>query len=746
MASLSGYSISGIRTRTLLITIISMLSIGVLVAIYSFTKNNTDKSISSNSSIPSNISITPGAKSSQKYSELQQAANIIGTKNADAKGKTFIPTIINSANEQSGKAFQEQLSSLLKEKEGTKDYEKLSKQLAGLLAELNMQGQEINNLLRLLRELQNQGYDISDLERLLRSLTKDGYNTDELAKLLALLSKQGYAINDLENLLKRLLKEGYDPNLINKILEQLLKDRLKALEEAIRRLQEGGYNTKDPSYVAQVNDPDFSKLLSQLANQGYKIDALEDLLKQLMEKGYNIFNLSVLFNQLKKDGYKVDKFESLIDQGQKSGKKITDMTDLLNALSKKNEPEPKKENQNKSELTTLVNLDKQVNSNLSEAERKYAEIVKQQQEKALAAIEEQKNKERMLKTAEERKFNNQQSTINSETRRKDMEAIFANMNTVADNLTSALNKTPEQSFVQGELKDEAKMNQLLQNIQPQVRFDQNKALDNKDQIIKAGTILFAVLETSVNSDEPGPILARIVQKPLLNASLLGSIQPANSQYAEGLVLNFATISIPDRIRSYSISAVAVDPNNSRVSIATDVDHHYLLRWGTIFAASFLQGYSKAISQSGTTIDTTISGATTNTVTKQSPLNGKQQFYQGLADVASTWGKGVSSFSNRPNTITIDTGTSLGILLTSDFTIPFSDKSPTDQEPPYNQQTIQNQQTDFNQNPEQSVQQPKFKDSTLENNNKSVTGQDLEQKKTSQSTRSDNNNKTNTGGN
>lgn len=645
-----------------------MLSIGVLVAIYSFSKNNNKKSISSTSSIPSNINITPGSKSSEKYTELQQVANLTGTKKAEAQGKTFIPTIINSANDQLGKSFEQQLSSLLKEKEGTEDYEKLSKQLAELLAQLNRQGQEIDNLLRLIRELQKQGYDISDLEKLLAMLRKQGYNDEELAKLLAMLKNQGYAINDLENLLKRLLQEGYNKDLISKILEDLLRDRLKALEDLLKKLQEAGLNTNNADYLKQIDDPDLSALLSQLANQGYKIDSLEELLKQLMKKGYNIFNLSILLNQLKKDGYKVETLQNVLKQGEKSGK-VKDLSDLFKTLSKKKDnPQPPKEK----------SPPNQIKPNLTEAESKYAEIVKQQQDKAMAAIQEQKNKETAFKAKEEKQYSNQQSTINSETRRKDMEALFANMNTVADSLSKSLNETPQQQFVEGEFKKDTKEVESVQSMNLQlVDSNNNKGVSKKDKIIKAGTILFAVLESAVNSDEPGPILARIVQPPLQNASLLGTIQPSGNQYAEGLVLNFTNISIPDRIRSYGISAVAIDPNTSRTSIATDVDHHYLLRWGTIFAASFLQGYSKAIAQSATTVSSSTNGATSTTTTQQSPLNPKQQVHQGLANVASTWGQGAATFTNRPNTITINTGTSLGILLTADFTVPSSDEAPTD---------------------------------------------------------------------
>lgn len=745
------HTISSTRTRTLLIIIAVMLFIAVWVAIYSFSKGSKEpKTASPTSGIPNNIYVTPGSKSSEKYVELQQAANVIGTKKADSQGKTFIPTIIGNKADDLSQGFNNQLADILKEKAANgPDNEKLSKQLASLLAELNSQGKEIDNLLKLIRELQSQGYDVSNLAALLKKLQANGYNTAELEKLLATLKNQGYAVEDLEKMLKRLLTEGYNPDLINKILEQLLKDRLKALEDSIKKLQNAGFETKDLAYLQkQLNNPALTKLLEQLANQGYKVDSLENLLKQLMDKGYNVFDMQIMLQQLQKDGYDVNKLQDLINQQKMAGVNINDLKSLIDALTKKNLAgqqslndllallqqkgadidqlkklladlqnagyskadlekllaELIKKNLNpddiynellkklntehhdspidaKTKLSNILNSHKSnQNSEISDADKKYADLIKKQQEKALA---EQKAK----RLAEEAQTMHQKSLINSEAKRKDMEAILANMSAQADTLAANATKIPPQSFVQGSESKESTSTSTAtnQNNIPEQPNIPSSLATNHDTILKAGTILFAVLETAVNSDEPGPILARIVQPPLQNTTILGSMQTSSNKYAEGILLSFSTANIPDRIRSYGISAIAIDPNTARTAIASDVDHHYLLRWGTIFAATFLQGYSKAVAQSGTTVQSSTNGAQTNSTTTQSPLSPKQQIYQGIGDMATAWGQGVSSFTTRPTTITINPGTSLGILLTSDFTIPSSDEIPTEKEPISKQQ-------------------------------------------------------------
>ncbi len=693
------HAISSTRTRTLLIIIGSMLFIGVWVAIYSFSKGSKgSKTISPTSGIPTNINVTPGSKTSEKYADLQKAANLKGTKQADAQGNTFIPTILGNKADDSSQSFNNKLADILKEKaSGPQDYERLSKQLAMLLAEFNKQGNNIDNLLRLIRELQNQGYNVEDLEALLSKLRGNGYNADELARLLALLKNQGYAINDLEALLRKLLAQGYDPDLINKMLEKLLKDRLKALEDALkdrlkaledalRKLQAGGYSTTNNTYVQQVNNPDFNKLLDQLANKGYNTKSLEDLLKELMNKGYNIFDMQILMQQLQKDGYDISQLQDLLDQLRKAGQDIKDLRSLLDALSKKNIPttiiqketsestgsskpaEPKDIN---SALSNIFNKNKDNTSTpISDAEHQYQDLVKKQQENALTA-------EKTKKLIEEKQVAYKKSLLNSEARKKDMESILANMSASADALAANANKIAPQSFVQGaELKP---TNESPFNATEKSNLASADLNNKKDTILKAGTVLFAILETAVNSDEPGPILARIVQPPLQNTTIIGSMQTSSNKYAEGLLLSFSTANIPDRIRTYGITAVAIDPDTARTAIASDVDHHYLLRWGTLFAATFLQGYSKAVAQSGTKVDTSSNGAQSVTTTTQSPLNPTQQVHQGLSEVATAWGQGISTFSSRPTTITIKAGTSIGLLLTADFTIPSSDEIPEEKE-------------------------------------------------------------------
>lgn len=181
-------------------------------------------------------------------------------------------------------------------------------------------------------------------------------------------------------------------------------------------------------------------------------------------------------------------------------------------------------------------------------------------------------------------------------------------------------------------------------------------------ISKAGDIHVAVLETGVNSDEPSPILAKIVSGPLKGTRLIGSINVTG----EKVILAFTTASIPRHPKSVGIQAVAIDANTSRTALATSVDNHYFLKYGVLLGATFLGGYADALTnnnkttivQNGQVIQVPNDGMTTKELTQQ----GLGSVGKELANQAKQ-----TSQALKP-TITVDSGTAMGILILSDFVI------------------------------------------------------------------------------
>ncbi len=183
-------------------------------------------------------------------------------------------------------------------------------------------------------------------------------------------------------------------------------------------------------------------------------------------------------------------------------------------------------------------------------------------------------------------------------------------------------------------------------------------------VIRAGDIMFAVLDTSINSDEPGPILATIVAGRFKGARLIGAFTlPSEGQK---LILNFNMMSVQGAPQATSITAVAIDPNTARTALSSRTDNHYLLRYGSLFASSFIEGFGNAFQSAGTTV--TIGGTASSDISIQQGVGRSvlENAVIGLADVGKQWGQQARQLMNRQPTVYVYSGTALGILFTRDI--------------------------------------------------------------------------------
>jgi intracellular multiplication protein IcmE len=190
---------------------------------------------------------------------------------------------------------------------------------------------------------------------------------------------------------------------------------------------------------------------------------------------------------------------------------------------------------------------------------------------------------------------------------------------------------------------------------------ERQALINAD-IYKAGTILFGVLETGINSDEVSPILATIVSGPLKGSKLVGAFNRVDKK----VVVQFNMMNVEKLSKSVSVNAVAIDPNTARTALASNVDNHYMLRYGTIFASSFMTGVAQAVQNSGSTV-TQVSGVGSTIVTPA--LSTAQSVLVGLGSVGTALSTDFAKFNNTPPTVIVKPGGSIGILLMADLEVP-----------------------------------------------------------------------------
>ncbi|STX28151.1 IcmE/DotG protein [Legionella beliardensis] len=200
---------------------------------------------------------------------------------------------------------------------------------------------------------------------------------------------------------------------------------------------------------------------------------------------------------------------------------------------------------------------------------------------------------------------------------------------------------------------------------PATLINSNSNAPPQKALIKTGDILFAVIDTSINSDEPGPILATVVSGRFKGAKLIGSFNLPNN--ADKMVISFNTMSVPGANKSTSINAYAIDMNTARTALSSRTDHHYLLRYGSLFASSFLEGFGNAFQSANTQVTIGGTGGGDN-VTIQNGIgrSALENAVIGLATVGKNWGQVAQQQFSTPTTVYVYSGTGIGVLFTQDL--------------------------------------------------------------------------------
>jgi len=304
-----------------------------------------------------------------------------------------------------------------------------------------------------------------------------------------------------------------------------------------------------------------------------------------------------------------------------------------------------------------------------------------EREEQEARLKEQRDRLDKVRIEKERKDELERQRRLAETEQKNydasVKATSAQMKSYTQGAYNEWSKSPVQAYVQGELASKpykpntgtgltTTQGKATQNSTNQTRVIGNRVvgtLTKPKAYIKAGTVLFAVLDTSVNSDEKGPILATIVSGKFQGGKVVGAFTHAD--YQESVIMQFSTMSLPKKAKSLSVQAVAIDPDTARTALASDVDHHYFLRYGSLFASSFIAGYGKAITNQGTTTTSPLTGTTTTTTPQ---LDNQEKFLAALGEVGTAWAGQLKPIFNTPYTVTVDQGTGLGLLFLSDVEI------------------------------------------------------------------------------
>lgn len=175
------------------------------------------------------------------------------------------------------------------------------------------------------------------------------------------------------------------------------------------------------------------------------------------------------------------------------------------------------------------------------------------------------------------------------------------------------------------------------------------------RVFDAGDISMAETDLEINTDIPGnTVRATIIAGPHRGGVLLGSYSAGK----ETAGLTFTTLKSPLYKDALQINAIAIDPSMSRIALTGGVDKHYLLRYGTMMATSFISGFADAVSRSNTTTTSSLVGTTTS----YGELDGKDQVAVALGKVGDNFANSFNDIVNMPTTITIPSKTQFGLMM------------------------------------------------------------------------------------
>lgn len=182
--------------------------------------------------------------------------------------------------------------------------------------------------------------------------------------------------------------------------------------------------------------------------------------------------------------------------------------------------------------------------------------------------------------------------------------------------------------------------------------------DSKEEIlsqVKIGDVFYAINQMAINSDAASPVVATIVMGPLKGAKVFGAFERNDTT----LVVAFNRLVLPDGGSTVNMTGFAVDPQTSSADVSSDVDTHFWSRWGSLLAASFLQGFGEAMTDKNesATVDT---GNTV--VTSRDGKSYKDVTLEAFGKVGENAATILMQNFNRPPTVYLNAGQPLGVLI------------------------------------------------------------------------------------
>lgn len=654
------------KTRTLIILIVGLLLVGLGVVYFLKGKSkSTQQAETKTASVP-DISTVPGGITSEKYQALQMEENKKKIAEAKKTGGSSVATIIGNKknnNERFGIEGLAQCAPPTTPEAQRAPIPELEESLIDrLIREIEAHPE---NALRILQE--NPGLARAIARRrpdlALRLMERD----PEIAKIFLRESTEIVKPFAEKNpaMFKKIVLS--DPLLAN----QLAKDHPEIFTKMI---------LEDPEFAKALveTNPDLVKML--MKNDPDFADAFgkkyPELLKLLMKQDPAFTNVLARNNPALVKTLMLSDPEFAKALGRTNPEMIKELMKddpkFADALAQQNPTLVKELMKNDPAFARLMaKQNPDMVKALMKDDPDFARLMERTLATPTAGLTPDQQRLQSLETARKEQLEKQQVAAKAaqlnDLQKQQLATILTNMETQSKAMFQSWNDVPAQQLVEGQWakKEEDKGGATSVTVSSS-GGPTTAVIATAPTMIKAGTILFAVLDTCVSSDEPGPVLATIVGGKLKGSKVLGIMAPAASPAGAGLeavTLTFSTLSMPDKPSSISINAVAVDPDTASTALADDVNHHYLLRYGTMFASAFMAGYAKVITSQGTVQTSSANGL--QTTTESPKLSNRQTILAALGEVGKKWGDAVATFIDRPNTVIVESGTGVGILFLAD---------------------------------------------------------------------------------
>lgn len=701
---LPGVGTTDVKSRIFFI-LAGAVGIGVLgYGLYSLFGGGGDKTTGPSRVANSAVAVqsVPGSQLSPEYYQALRQANTQATQQAQATGGSAVPTLINIpgqtgaftgtgnctvlCNEDSVNVGSD-LADLVKQgKLSQDDSDKLSAlaknnvpvaQFAAALDDLVKQGKLTPEQARKLLDAykkQHGGALLTDSASSMDALIKSGQLPVGVANDLLAFQKTHPTPAEYAAELARLVKEGkISPAVAAQLLAQYTQQQQKEAEK------KGAFALQQMTTAGEVT-PTVAKQLADLQGKHVPVDQYGAALDQLVKDGKltpaAAAKLLDLYKQQRVGVAAQTSLKQLMDQGgakaeeakrllamQGNNATIGDYTEELKRAVTAGLITPDQAAQLLQEyqaaITPVSGTAPGASVNLPAA-ADFAKLQQQIQQQQVAGP--QTNPQ--TSQADFAAAQAAERAAALQARQQRIQDLQAAMSTQAEQLIAAWQLPPMQ-HVAGAAVDKSKTDAETTGKGEGAgvkKKDSSAASAMSMPLIKAGSILFAVLDTAVDSDYPDtPVMATIISGDYKGAKLLGKVQVGTGPNQERVSLNFNLMSMDAWPTNKTINAFAIDPDTARTVMASDVDHHYAQKYGAIMATAFLSGYSSAIMQAGSTSTTGVFGTSTN-FPQLSPAS---KFAVGLGQIGTDLSSVAKSYTTTPPTIKVNSGVGLGILFMSD---------------------------------------------------------------------------------